>query len=82
MAHIFDVVVLFNCEEIVGIIPGKGLGLLRAVKKHPSWDTVMEQANRDFDTLDELAEHFSEYKEDYDLKVEVVREVFYHMPRK
>ncbi len=78
---VFDVVIIFNCEEILGIIPGKGNGLLRQLKDHELWETIMEELDGNVDDIDSIEQIEEAFKNDsennYSIKVEVVRDVTY-----
>ena len=77
---IFDVVIIFNCEEILGIIPGKGAGLLRQLKDHELWETILEELDGDEDihTIEDVEQVFkNDSDNNFSVRVEIVRDVVY-----
>lgn len=77
---VFDVVIIFNCEEILGIIPGKGAGLLRQLKDHELWETIMEEMDgaQDITDIEQVEEFFkNDSDNNYSVRVEIVKDVVY-----
>ena len=78
----FDVFIIFNCEEILALIPGRGAGLFQQVKKHIYWDTILEeigQSDLEIKSAEQLEQIFkNDNDNNYSIRVEIVKDVQYH----
>ncbi|ALN97319.1 hypothetical protein BOX09_gp76 [Flavobacterium phage Fpv1] len=48
----FETVVIYSDDDIIDVIHGKNSELLRTLKKHQTWETIMEELQ---DSLDETS---------------------------
>lgn len=76
----FDVAVIYNCEEIVAVVPGKGEGLVTSLKKNEHWDSLMEEVsiNPDEITNRETLEKAFSNQSDFNLKLDIINDIDYH----
>ena len=77
----FDIIVIFNCEELLSVIPGVGQGLLRALKKDIHWESILEELpepDKNYKSVEQIIEALKLVDEDNSsIKVEIVKDIKY-----
>jgi hypothetical protein len=76
----FDIAIIFNDEEVLEIIIGKGNGLLKKIKDSDNWDFLLEECfeeKTEFDTIDDLKEFFDKNNLKFQTKLTIKKEVYY-----
>ena len=78
---LFDIVVIFNCEELLAVIPGVGQGLLRALKKNIHWESILEELpdpDKHYKSVEQIIEAFKLVDSDScSIRIELVTNIKY-----
>ena len=78
---LFDIVVIFNCEELLAVIPGVGQGLLRALKKNEHWESILEELpepDKHYKSVEQITEAFTlGDNSNCSIRIELVKDVKY-----
>lgn len=76
----FDLAIIFNNEEVLEVIIGKGNGLLKKIKESDHWDSLEEECWEEqnlFETIDELKSFFDKNNSQYSVRIDIKKDIYY-----
>lgn len=74
----FETIVIYSDDDIIDVIHGKNSELLRTLKKHQVWETMMEELDEQKENpknIDELekSHHFTLMNNPYSIRIKIFK---------